>query len=80
MDIFERIQELNKKGIIVDCVAVSQIDNGNEEGVKNREFPLMTYTVEVMDESLGEIFYTESCDSFKEAIYVGVKFAEQMNK
>ena len=76
MDIFERIQALNKKGIIIDCIAVNQIDNGNEQGVKDGAFPLITYTVEVMDTSLGEMFYTESCDSFKEAIYSGVKFAE----
>jgi hypothetical protein len=78
MDIFERIQELNKIGIVIDCIAINQIDNGNEKGVKEGVFPLITYTVEVMDTSLGKMFYTESCDSFKEAIEAGVKFAEKL--
>lgn len=78
MDIFEEIQKINEKGIIIDCVAVNQNENGHEDEVKEGILPLITYTVEVMDSSLSEILYTESCDSFKEAICVGVKFAKQI--
>lgn len=80
MDLFNRIKRLNEKGIIIDCVAVNQVKNGNGEDVENRSLSLITYTVEVMDSSLGEMYYTESCDSFKEAIETGVKFAEQIKK
>lgn len=76
MDIFDRIQKLNQKGIIIDCVATDQIENGNRKGVENGEYPLVTYTVEVMNASLEKMLYTESCDSLKEAIYAGVIFAE----
>ena len=75
MDIFKRIQKLNKKGIIIDCVAINQIDNGNKNDVEKDIIPIITYTVEVMDISL-EMLYTESFDSFKEAIEAGVKTAE----
>lgn len=34
MGIFERIERLNEKGLIIDCVAVNQIENGYEESVK----------------------------------------------
>lgn len=57
-------------------MAVSQIENGNKKGIENGEFPLITYTVEVMNISLDDMLYTESCDTFKDAIEAGIKFAE----
>lgn len=75
MDIFAEIDKLAKKGIIIDCVAVNQIENGYEEQVKAGSIPLITYTVEVMNINLDDILYTESCDSYKDALIAGIKWA-----
>lgn len=75
MDIFGRIESLKDKGIVIDCVAVNQKNNGNERQVNDGAMPLITYTVEVMDTYL-EIIYSESCNSFKEAVLTGIEFAE----
>lgn len=77
MDIFDRLQNLYNRGIIIDCVAVNQIDNGYDLEVEAGLTPLITYTVEVMYDDL-EIIYQESCDTFKEAILLGIKYAENI--
>lgn len=69
---------LSKKGIIIDCVAVNQIENGYGEQVKNGSMSVVTYTVEVMDNRL-DVIYQESCDTFKEALEAGVKWTEGYN-
>jgi hypothetical protein len=74
---FDKIERLAKKGIIIDCVAVNQIENGYQEQVSDGSMPLITYTVEVMTTSL-ELLYTESCDSFKEALEAGLKWAKRL--
>lgn len=79
MDIFDRLNELNKQGIIIDVVAINQIENGYQERVEAGDMPLVTYTVEVMNNSLDDMFYQESCHTFKEALEVGVKWAEGYN-
>lgn len=61
-------------------MVVSQIENSNKKDVENRDMPLITYTVEVMDATLSKILYTESCDSFKEAIYAGENLRKNINK
>jgi hypothetical protein len=76
MDIFERIESLKDKGIVIDCVAVNQKNNGNERQVNDGAMPLITYTVEVMDTYLEIIYYSESCNSFKGAVLKGIEFAE----
>ncbi len=78
MDIFTRLENLSNKGIIIDVVAINQIENGYEEEVKLGNMPLITYTVEVMNTTLDNIIYQESCDSFKEALEVGIKWAEDI--
>lgn len=75
LDIFDKINTLTKKGIIIDCVAINQIDNGYGERVEEGSMPLITYTVEVMDTNL-EILYQESGNTFKQALEAGVKWAE----
>lgn len=80
MDIFEKIESLAKQGIIVDCVAVNQIQNGYKEQVEDGSMPLITYTVEVMNNELSDMLYTESCDTFKEALESGVKATEDFFK
>ena len=77
MDIFKEIEELNQKGIVIDCVAINQINNGYQEQVNNGSMPLITFTVEVMDTSL-ELLYSESCCSLKEALDAGRKAAHKM--
>lgn len=79
MDIFERINNLAKKGIIIDVVAVNQIENRYQEQVKVRDMPLITYSVEVMNVDLDDVFHQESCKSLKEALEAGVKWAEGYN-
>jgi hypothetical protein len=81
MDILTRLENLNNKGIIIDVVAVDQIENGHKEQILAGDIPLTTYTVEVMKETSHglDILYQESCDSFKEALEAGVKWAEGYN-
>lgn len=76
-DIFEKIQSLIKQGVVIDCIAVNQAQNGYQEQVAIGDMPLITYTVEVMDVSLSNMLYAESCDSFKEALENGIKAAEK---
>ena len=77
MDIFEQIESLREKGIVIDVVAVNQIENGYEEQVKAGSMPLITYTVEVLDTSL-EVLYAESCNNLKEALKAGVAAANKL--
>ena len=81
-DIFIRIENLNNKGIIIDVVAIDQIENGHKEQILAGDIPLTTYTVEVMKETAQglNMLYQESCDSFNEALKAGVKWAEEVNK
>jgi hypothetical protein len=80
-DIFIRLENLNNKGIIIDVVAIDQIENGNKEQILAGDIPLTTYTVEVMKETAQglNMLYQESCDTFKKALEVGVKWAEGYN-
>jgi uncharacterized protein YjgD (DUF1641 family) len=77
MDIFEKIEDLLKKGIVIDCVAINQIDNGCQKQVNEGSMPLITYTVEVMNTSL-EVLYAESRNSFKDALVAGIKAANKL--
>lgn len=77
MDIFEQIENLANRGIIIDCVAVNQEQNGYGDQVKNGTMPLVTYTVEIMDTSL-EVLYAESCNNFKTALDAGLKAANKL--
>lgn len=80
-DIFIRLENLNNKGIIIDVVAIDQIENGHKEQILAGDIPLTTYTVEVMKETAQglNMLYQESCDTFKKALEVGVKWAEGYN-
>ena len=80
-DIFIRLENLNNKGIIIDVVAIDQIENGHKEQILAGDIPLTTYTVEVMKETAQglDMLYQESGDSFKEALEAGVKWAEGYN-
>jgi len=80
IDIFTRIENLATKGIIIDVVAINQIENGYGERVEAGDMPLITYTVEVMDTSLGNMLYTESCNTLRETLGVGVKWAGMYNR
>jgi len=80
MDLFARIEKLAKKGIIIDVVAVNQIENGYQERVEAGDIPPVTYTVEVMNASLSGILYQESCDTFKEALETGIKKGESISQ
>jgi len=80
MDIFTRLENLSNKGIIIDVVAINQEENGYGLQVELGDVPLITYTVEVMNNKLDDMLYQESCDSFKEALEAGVKWAEGYNK
>ncbi|ADO60014.1 hypothetical protein [Paenibacillus polymyxa] len=76
-DLFTRHEALRQKGIIIGVVAINQISNGNESLVKKGMMPTVTFTVEVMDESLEDLIYNISCDSFEEALQEGVEYAEK---
>ncbi len=76
MDILKKVDQFKTKGIVIEIIAINQIENGLEEQVKNNIIPLITYTVEVMDESLSKVLYSESCDLFSEAVIAGIKYAE----
>lgn len=78
MDILKKVDQLKEKGIVIEIVAINQIENGLEEQIKNNTIPLITYTVEVMDESLSKILYSESCNLFSEAVMAGIKYAESI--
>lgn len=76
-NLFERHQALTEKGIIIMVNATNQISNGYEKQVNEGSMPLITFTVEVMDEKLEDMFYTISCDTFEEALTEGIQYAEQ---
>ena len=78
-NIFTRIESLSTRGIIIDVVVVNQEENGYGLQVELGDVPLITYTVEVMNNKLDDMLYQESCDSFKEALEAGVKWAEGYN-
>ena len=76
-DLFTRHEALRQKGIIICVVAINQISNGNESLVKKGIMPKVTFTVEVTDESLEDLMYNISCDSFEEALQEGIEYAEK---
>ena len=79
-DLFVRMEKLLDQGIIIDCVAVNQVENGYKDAVEAGDIPLVTYTVEVMNVNLDDMLFTEARDSFKEALECGIKAAEQIAK
>lgn len=50
-NIFTKLENLSTRGIIIDVVAIDQIENGNKEQILAGDIPLTTYTVEVMKET-----------------------------
>ncbi len=80
-NIFIKLENLSTRGIIIDVVAIDQIENGNKEQILAGDIPLTTYTVEVMKETAQglNMLYQESCDTFKKALEAGVKWAAGYN-
>lgn len=74
MDIFEQLELILKNGYSIEYYSVNQISNGNEEAVKNKMIPLITYTVCVVNVNTEETIYTESCNSIKECLLKGIEY------
>lgn len=78
MDIFEKVEDISRKGYSIEYVMVDQIANGCEERVKQGLIPAVTYTVYVMRLSDGEQLYAESSDHIQDGLVEGIRFAEKL--
>lgn len=79
MNIFEKIKKLENKGIIIDYMAIDQIEGGMKNEVENGDVPRITYTVYVKKID-GEEIHCESEDTVKEALITGIIEGEKYLK
>ncbi|MDF2879672.1 MAG: hypothetical protein K0R54_229 [Clostridiaceae bacterium] len=80
MDIFEKLEELAKKGYSIEHTTVDQYDNGYGKDVEKGLIPPVTYTVNVIRLSDCEILYNLSCNHIKECFDEGIKYVENLIK
>ncbi|QST02454.1 hypothetical protein IMZ31_23685 (plasmid) [Pontibacillus sp. ALD_SL1] len=76
----KRHEAVMEKGYVVSVIGMNQRSNGLGDRVDRGEIPLVTFTVEVTDVSMYDLYYSASHDTFKEALVDGLDYAEKRDK
>lgn len=75
-NILETIEKIARDGYSIEYVIVDQVQNGYKKDIEKGLMPKVTYTVYVTRLNDSKVMHTESTNSIRECLIIGIKYVQ----